>query len=83
MIIIFLILRPAVQKAGLCQYYNGRAVSILWETCPTWSHSVLDKQEISTCFSWDKYKKLILFCYYIAVWVKFYLGLNHLVYHAE
>ena len=56
----------SVEKASTSSLLT-RAVEIPCPTCPTWSHFIQDKLEISSYLSWDKYKciKLIHFCIFI------------------
>ena len=42
-----------------------RAVEIPFPTCPTWSHFIQDKLEISIYLSWDKFKENYFFLYFI------------------
>ena len=45
-----------------------RGVDIPCLTCPTWSHFIQDKLEISIYLSWDKYKEsLCNFVYHIGL----------------
>ena len=52
----------------------SRAVEIPWPTCPTWSHFIQDKLEISIYLPWD----LDLHCFQLSLYLsrKFTFDIN-------